>query len=92
MNAGIVFDLFRTWEKKSPRNHLGMYLGAGYGARTRYLETVTDGWKKYMPNSYSGVSVDAGVIGSVYGFTLSAGVNTIGFKYMEVEFGIGWTF
>jgi hypothetical protein len=36
--------------------------------------------------------LDAGVIGSIYGFTMSAGVNVIDLKYMEIEVGIGWTF
>ena len=92
MDAGMVFDFLAKKEKKSKRNHFGMYVGAGYGARTRYLETVEDGWKKYLPNSYSGMSVDVGFIGSLSGATLSAGINTIGFKYMEIELGIGWTF
>ena len=92
MDTGMLFDFLAKKEKKSKRNHFGMYVGAGYGARTRYLETVEDGWKKYLPNSYSGMSVDVGLIGSIHGFTLSAGVNTIGFKYMEIELGIGWTF
>ena len=92
LDVGIVFDMFRGWDKKVHNSHLGGYVGAGYGARTRYLETFDYGWQKYLPNSYSGLSVDAGVIGSIHGFTLSAGVNTIGFKYMEIELGIGWTF
>ena len=92
LDAGLVFDFLAKKDKKSKRSHFGMYLGAGYGARTRYLETFDYGWQKYLPNSYSGFSVDAGVIGSIHGFTLSAGVNTIGFKYMEIELGIGWTF
>ncbi len=92
LDAGLVFDFLGKKDKKSKHSHFGMYVGAGYGARTRYLETFDYGWQKYLPNSYSGMSVDAGVIGSIHGFTLSAGVNTIGFKYMEVELGIGWTF
>ena len=92
LDAGLVFDFLAKKDKKSKRSHFGMYLGAGYGARTRYLETFDYGWQKYLPNSYSGFSVDAGVIGSIHGFTLSAGVNTIGFNYMEIELGIGWTF
>ena len=91
-DAGVVFDFLGKKAKKSKHSHFGMYVGAGYGARTRYLETFDYGWQKYLPNSYSGMSVDAGVIGSIHGFTLSAGVNTIGFKYMEIELGIGWTF
>ncbi len=92
LDAGLVFDFLGKKDKKSKHSHFGMYVGAGYGARTRYLETFDYGWQKYLPNSYSGMSVDAGVIGSIHGFTLSAGVNTIGFKYMEIELGIGWTF
>jgi hypothetical protein len=38
------------------------------------------------------VSASAGIIGSAHGFTLKAGVNTIAFKYMEIEAGIGWMF
>ena len=92
IDAGLVFDFLGKITNKPKNTNLGIYVGAGYGARTRYLETVDYGWQKYMPNSYSGVSVDAGVIGSIYGFTLSAGVNTIGFKYMEIEMGVGYTF
>ena len=33
-----------------------------------------------------------GLFGGVYGITLSAGVNTINFKYVEVEAGIGFMF
>ncbi len=92
MDAGMLFDVLRGQEKKSKRNHLGLYVGAGYGKRIRYVETVNEGWKKYAPNSYAGLSLDAGVIGSIYGFTMSAGVNVIDLKYMEIEVGIGWTF
>ena len=49
-------------------------------------------WVTYGPTSASGVSASAGIIGSAHGFTLKAGVNTIGFKYMEIEAGIGWMF
>lgn len=92
IDAGLVFDFLGKITNKPKNTNLGIYVGAGYGARTRYLETLDYGWQKYMPNSYSGVSVDAGVIGSIYGLTLSVGVNTIGFKYMEIEMGVGYTF
>ena len=92
IDAGLVCDFLGKVANKPKNTNLGMYVGAGYGVRTRCLETVENGWQKYLPNSYSGISVDAGVIGSIYGFTLSAGVNTIGFKYMEIEMGVGYTF
>ena len=93
IDAGLVFDFLRKITKRSQNSHFGMYVGAGYGARTRYLETVKYGWMIYEPNSYSGMSVDVGVIGSILGLTLSAGVNAFGgIRYMEIEVGIGWTF
>jgi hypothetical protein len=39
-----------------------------------------------------GLSFGGGVIGSVKGLTISAGVNTIMARYMEIELGLGWTF
>ena len=92
IDAGLVFDFLGKITNKPKNTNLGIYVGAGYGARTRYLETFDYGWQKYLPNSYSGLSVDVGLIGSYHGFTLSAGANIIGFKYMEIELGIGWTF
>lgn len=92
VDVGIVLDFLMKKEKKVKNNYFGTYLGMGYGARTRYLETIDHQWMKYLPNSYSGVSIDAGLIGGIHGFTLMAGVNTLGFKYMEIEVGLGWTF
>jgi hypothetical protein len=54
---------------------------------------TTDGiWIKYSPTSYNGFSGNIGLFGSVYGVTLNVGLNTIQFKYLELEAGIGFMF
>ena len=93
-NAGVVVDIIDL-VGASPRNRFntfGVYAGAGFGWRRMLWETTDGKWVQYNPTSVSGVSVNGGVIGSIYGLTLRAGVNTIGFKYLEIEAGIGWMF
>ena len=93
VDAGMVIDFLMKKEKKDKDNFIGLYLGAGYGSRERYwLHPDIDSWLKYLPNSYSGISANIGLIGSWHGVTIMAGVNTLAFKYMEVEIGLGYTF
>lgn len=94
VNAGIVMDFieFAGASESNRFNTFGMYLGAGYGWRRSLWETVDGQWVEYGPTSNSGFSGNIGVIGSIYGLTLKAGVNTINFKYLEIEAGIGWMF
>lgn len=93
IDAGMVVDFLMKKEKKDKDNFLGLYFGAGYGSRDRYwLNRNIERWMKYQPNSYSGVSANIGLIGSWHGLTIMAGVNTLAFKYMEVEIGLGYTF
>ena len=93
VDAGMVVDFLMKKEKKDKDNFLGLYVGAGYGSRERYwLHPDIDSWLKYLPNSYSGISANIGLIGSWHGVTIMAGVNTLAFKYVEVEIGLGYTF
>ena len=93
VDAGLVVDFLMQMEKKDKDNFLGLYVGAGYGSRDWYwLNRNIERWMKYQPNSYSGVSANIGLIGSWHGVTIMAGVNTLAFKYMEVEAGIGYSF
>jgi hypothetical protein len=91
-NAGFVVDFLGKKRMQYKNNMIGLYVGAGYGMRELLWEKRNGDWVKYNPTSASGVSAGAGVIGSVAGVTLTAGVNTIQFKYLEIEFGIGYTF
>lgn len=68
------------------------YVGAGYGQRTLAWETVENEWVKNTDHSASGIAAEIGVIGQYKGFALSLGVQTIGFKYMELGVGIGYLF
>ena len=93
-NAGFVMDILEV-AKVSERNRFntfGFYLGGGYGWRRMLWEIIDHKWVEYSPTSYKGFNANFGVIGSIYGLTIKAGINTINFKYLEVETGIGWMF
>ena len=93
VDAGMVIDFLMKKDKKDKDNFIGLYVGVGYGSRERYwLHPDIDSWLKYLPNSYSGISANIGLIGSWHGLTIMAGVNTLAFKYVEVEIGLGYTF
>lgn len=93
VNAGLVIDVLELSIKPDHYfDTFGFYIGAGYGVYQHAWQLNNGNWVEYGPTSASGVSATAGVIGSVHGFTLKAGVSTIGFKYMEIEAGIGWMF
>ena len=92
-NAGFVIDILELSIKPDHYfDTFGFYVGAGYGVYQHAWQLNTGAWVEYGPTSAHGVSATAGVIGSVHGFTLKAGVSTIDFKYMEIEAGIGWMF
>lgn len=93
VNVGFVMDILELSIKPDHYfDTFGFYVGAGYGVYQHAWQLNNGKWVEYGPTSASGVSATTGVIGSVHGFTLKAGVSTIGFKYMEIEVGIGWMF
>lgn len=68
------------------------YVGAGYGQRTLAWETVDGEWVKNIDHSFSGLATEIGVVGQHKGYSLSLGLQTINFKYMELSVGIGFLF
>lgn len=68
------------------------YVGAGFGQRALAWKTVENEWVKNTDHSASGIAAEIGLIGQYKGFALSLGVQTIGFKYMELGVGIGYLF
>lgn len=100
-NAGVVLNFLNKEQLGLHRNSMfALYAGLGYGQYARqwgyYSREGDEKWVLYQPASTAGVSFGAGVMGSIKGFTISAGVNSIMAlymaKYMEIEAGIGWTF
>lgn len=91
--VGFVMDFINRVKWRNENNMFGMYAGLGYGYSRLYwqLEGTKD-WIIYTPGSITGLSMDCGLIASMGGFTLTAGINTINFKYLQIEAGIGWTF
>jgi len=73
-------------------NTVGLYVGVGYGKREFKWETTDGLWVKYAPTSHTGCSVNMGFLFSIYGVTFEFGVNTINFKWAELEAGIGFMF
>ena len=93
VNAGVVLNFLNKKALNLHKNSMfGLYAGMGYGQYTRYWEIADGRWIEYAPTAVQGVSFGGGVIGSIKGLTISAGVNTIMAKYMEIEMGLGWTF
>lgn len=93
VNAGFMWDIL-DWDcrTKTRFEGLGFYVGGGYGRRELQWEIVDGTWVKYAPTSHTGFSGNLGVFGSLLGITINLGVNTINFKYAELEAGIGVVF
>ena len=91
INGGFMLNVL---EKKLANkfNTLGFYVGCGYGKHELYAETTAGEWIVYAPTFQTGFSGNVGLFGSVYGVTLNVGLNTINFKYMDLEVGIGYMF
>lgn len=89
VTGGVLVNFLRKLETDK-LNAFGMYVGGGYGKRELQLEMAGGRWVKYPFSSATGVSVNLGIFGSFSGITLSAGLNTINFKYFDFEAGVGF--
>ena len=91
INAGFMMN-FLEWSAKNKFNTLGIYIGGGYGKRELQWEMAGGNWVKYAPTEVAGFSGGIGLFGSINGATLSVGMNTIDFKYVDVVVGVGFMF
>ena len=92
INAGLVLNFLNKQPNRSKNSMFGVYAGLGYGQYARSWEDTDGDWYEYAPTKAKGLSFGGGLIGSIKGFTINAGINTIQAKYVEVEAGLGWTF
>ena len=93
INAGFVLNFLNKQQPNRSKNSMfGVYAGLGYGQYARSWEIEDGRWFEYAPSRAKGLSFGGGLIGSIRGITISAGVNTIQAKYVEIEAGLGWTF
>lgn len=83
-NAGMIV---RCWHQNPMDIYL--YFGAGYGERKQVWQTIHDGYLTYIPSYHSNVSGDLGILFSYKKFMLSAGVTSIGYKYIDMQLGLG---
>ena len=92
IGAGYSMDFLYKKNKRNKNSAMGLYAGLGYAASCYGLETIDGKWIEYAPWSATGVSVDAGLIASMGGFTVTVGLTTINFETVDAEFSIGWMF
>ena len=92
-NAGLVLNFLNKQKpNRNKRSMFGIYAGLGYGQYARSWEISDGRWFEYAPSKAKGMSFGGGLIGSIKGFTINVGINTIQAKYVEIEAGLGWTF
>lgn len=68
------------------------YVGAGYGKKDLLWEDSSGDMVRVSDYSFRGVAAEAGLIGRIGKFALSAGVGTVGFKVLRLDFGVGIVF
>lgn len=91
VSGGFMMNFIEK-KTKNKFSTFGCYIGGGYGKREMQWETADGKWVIYAPTSYKGFAGDIGLMGSLYGVTLSLGVSTINFQYVELEVGVGFMF
>jgi len=69
-----------------------IYAGGGYGVRQQLWQTYDRKWLNYAPTTYKNFSLDLGCMMEYKHLAVSFGANTIGFKYGEMQIGIGYIF
>ena len=93
LNAGLVLNFLNKQNpNRNKRSMFGIYAGLGYGQYARSWEISDGRWFEYASSKAKGMSFGGGLIGSIKGFTINVGINTIQAKYVEIEAGLGWTF
>ena len=64
--------------------------GAGYGMIIRCCETASGDYVEYMPNTYKGVDLTAGLQLNLRNLTIGIDAVTTNFQMMEIKLGIGF--
>ena len=67
-----------------------LYAGLGYGQRTSLWKTDGGQWVAPTDDTYKGITLEAGLMAHIKGFSISAGATAIGTKYMECKIGVGY--
>ena len=83
-DAGMIV---RCWHQK-PMD-IYVYFGAGYGERKQVWQTLHDGNLIYLPSYHKHISGDVGMMFSHKKLIVSAGVTSIGYRYFDIQLGIG---
>jgi hypothetical protein len=68
------------------------FIGVGYGSKQLAWEDSSGEWAKVTDKSYSGLSIDYGVLFSYKRLLFSIGGSSISTKYSDLVFGVGIKF
>lgn len=71
---------------------LYLYVGGGYGYKTLRWRTADDKVAKITDKSFAGAEAELGLIWRIKNVALSAGAQTVNFKYVEATVGLGIMF
>jgi len=92
-NMELIADIGAMYNmSRNTQYPVCLYFGGGFGMRKQMWELDNNNWVSYSPTSRIGFSGDLGILASLKGFVIEAGVNTINFQYLEVQFGLGYMF
>ena len=86
-DAGVTV---RFWHQQPHSFYL--LAGAGYGERSRLWKGKDNKWYEDAVTAYKGVSADLNLMYTYKHLAVSAGINTIAFKYAEAQIGLGVIF
>lgn len=90
-----MYSTFKCYGAAGINIRLGLPLylnaGVGYGDRTLYWETSDNRWVKNSSDSYFGLAIDAGLMGTFKNLIISAGVTAIQ-SNLDLNIGIGYAF
>lgn len=92
--GGVIYQIIgKNFSDDNQFDTFGVYAGMGWGRYNIYWGTTNNQLIRQSDDSFSNAfCMNVGLIGSIKGLTLKAGINTITFKKAELEFGIGWMF
>ncbi len=94
ITAGYMRHLFDF--DKEGKSSMCVFAGGGYGSRIlawkMYQAENSYEYARVEPYSFSGIEAELGILARFGGFSISAGVQTCQFKYLEANVGIGVMF
>ena len=91
-NASVSYLHTSAGVRKNFGKWFGITGGAGYGRKVVLWEDLSGEWAKVKDLSTSGVLLECGVIFDAGPVEIQAGISTVSFRTVSLEFGAGFLF